>query len=85
MRKSLNTPYTRKSGFELSATNPFVTQGDNRRERRRTEPPFIGNGKQHPLTVSGTVKYLRKIQIVPIKMKNGKVLGGNKILHYLSA
>ncbi len=79
MKASLNTPYRKLSGFELTKANPYITQGQNRAERRRKNPPFISNGKNIALTVSGNYKYLRYIQSIFDK-KTGEL---KKINHYL--
>lgn len=78
MKKSLNAPYVKNYDEKGLLSNPIVgqypNQGDNRRARRAKETPFIGNGKQYPLTVSGNQKYVRHVQVI----------GDKKILHYLS-
>lgn len=88
MKKSLNTPYVKTYDEKGLVSNPIVgsypNQGDNRRTRRAKQTPFIGNGKQYPLTVSGNQKYVRHVQIVPVKIIKGEIKGGNKILHYLA-
>jgi hypothetical protein len=71
----MNIPFTIKSGIEITKKQPYLHSGQNRRARRLRQPPFIGNGKQYPITVSGKLKYLRHIQITP---------DGKKIMHYLS-
>lgn len=52
----------------------------NRRQRRAAlkSKPFIGNGKQIPLTISGVLKYVRRIQ--EIKLSNGTI---KRIKHYV--
>lgn len=87
MKKSPNIPYVKTYDEKGLISNPIIgqypTQGDNRAERRKKDTAFIGNGKQYPLTISGNLKYVRHVQIVPVKLKEGKIVGGNKILHYL--
>lgn len=69
----MNIPFQRKSGIEITKSKPYLHISENRKQRRKKEPPFIANGKNYPLTVSGTTRYVRYIQRI-----------GNKIiLHYL--
>lgn len=70
MRASLNTPYTVASGIEITGSKPYLNTGLNRQQRRMKTPRFKGNGKNYPLTVTGTLKYLRFIQYVFDKAGN---------------
>lgn len=70
-----NKPYVNTTGLPLSEN--YIHGFQNRKQRReyKQKNVFIGNGKQYPLTIVGSHKYLRKVQVVD----------GKRILHYLAA
>lgn len=98
MNYATNTPYVKQYDENGLVTNPIVggyknADNSNRSSRRQRDARFFGNGKQYPLSVSRTVKYLRSIQIVPAKRgwqlnkKTGEAeyveLRSKKIEHYI--
>jgi hypothetical protein len=76
MKSTVNVPFTRKSGVEITKKTPYLSQGPNRRDRRYKEPRFVGNSKNHHLTVTRNGKYRRVVQITP---------DGKTINHYVAA
>ena len=74
----MNIPYVKiydengilKNPIVGSFLNPFKNRSQRREVKQKNR--FFGNGKNLPLTVTKTVKYLRRIQIV----------GTKKIEHY---
>lgn len=87
----MNIPYAKKYDETGVITNPikhfYPQEFDNRRERRSeiTKIPFFGNGKNHPLTVYKTCKYLRMRQTIHCRDKKTKQLTGEirVIEHYV--
>lgn len=58
---------------------PILHSFANREKRRHKEPPLFGNGKNIPLTVTKTAKYLRHIQMV-FNEKQERIV---RIPHYI--
>jgi hypothetical protein len=84
MQQSLNTTYVKKFDENGVLTNPIPSGyghvGSNRKARRKylQKDRFVGQSKNHHLTVVGTVgKYHRRTQF--IHLSNGKV---KTINHY---
>lgn len=71
----INKPYVKQYSETGEVSNPIIgsySQPFKNREQRRfilQKQPFMGNGKQTPITISGTVKYLRSVQIIPSTKK----------------
>lgn len=83
MKIATNIPYVRTGAIEDKAQFPYINLGANRAERRKTDGAFIGNSKSLPLTVVGTSRYLRHVQITNPKMVKGKIVPSHTIHHYL--
>ena len=70
MEKSLNKPYVKAYDKDGVCTNPItdslIAEFPNRFQRRAylNQPRFHGNGKNYPLTVLPTGKYVRYRQFV---------------------
>ena len=80
MEESLNTPYVKQYDENGKVKNDFKeykSEHPNRSERREKPKRFMGCGKNYPLTVLQTGKYLRRIQ--EIICKDGSV---KRIEHY---
>jgi len=90
MKESMNKPYVKiydsngKVKNEITKNNPYITEGDNRRERREymNEPRFIGNGKNYHLTVINKEKFKRVLQKVYYNIR--KNLPFVNIEHYIT-
>lgn len=86
-----NKPYVKEFDAQGVLLNPIVgsyeSKGPNRRDRRGKEPRFIGNGKNHRLTVNSDLKpplaYIRSVQLIPLKGLDLGIKGYKKIQHYI--
>lgn len=84
MEKSLNVPYVVRRNKLGETVNPidgsYMSMDPNRKARRQylQKDRFFGNGKNTPLTVLRTGKYLRFRQ--KITLKGGSI---KTILHYI--
>lgn len=78
-----NIPYVKQYNELGECINPikgaYINRFKNRSTRRRTDPPFMGNGKNYPMVVLGVHRFKKVIQHV--MNKDGE---RRKILHYLS-
>lgn len=85
-----NTPYVKQFDKNGTLLNPIKTKLlhdlPNRRQRRESlqKHRFFGNGKNIPLTVLNTGKYLRMIQTIVVRDKKTKEFVQTKrIEHYV--
>lgn len=64
----------------ITKNNPFISGASQRTQKRSymKSERFKGNGKNHPLTVVKTLKYLRHVQV--INQKDGTV---KRLHHYI--
>jgi len=79
---NVNIPYIKKFDAEGNMTNPitdrYISVLPNRRERRKKEKRFYGNGNNYHLSVTPTGKYRRVMQLICTKDNKIKV-----IYHYI--
>ena len=87
-----NVPYVKQFDKEGLITNPitkhtpYLHEYKNSREQKLDTHPkrFQGNGKNYPLVVLGTFKFLKCLQVVYLKDKKGYFTGKVKyIQHHL--
>lgn len=78
----MNTPYVKKYNESGSLINPingaYLNFEQSRKQRREKQKRFVGNGRNHHLTVLKQAKFHRLLQ--RINCGNGTV---KQIEHYL--
>jgi hypothetical protein len=73
-----NIPYVKQYNEDGTIANPikgsYESKLPNRSQRRNNKQPrFVGNGKNHHMTITGRFRYDRRIQII----------GKKRIEHYV--
>ena len=65
-----NEPYVKKYDESGTLLNPidriYKNEFPNRREKRKKDKRFMGNGRNYSLTIVGTMRYRRLAQAIKV-------------------